>query len=76
MIEIIVTVCALTQPDQCQEQHLQFAWGGSLRQCMMAAQPYIAEWIGEHPNWAVKKYRCEFPHTRDKADARATARPA
>jgi hypothetical protein len=27
MIEIIVTVCALAQPSQCEEQHLQYAFG-------------------------------------------------
>jgi hypothetical protein len=39
----------------------------------MAAQPYIASWIGEHPQWTVKEYHCEYPRTRDKADARGTA---
>ena len=49
MIEIVVTVCALAQPSQCEEQHLQFAWQGSARQCVMTPQPYLAQWINEHP---------------------------
>ena len=36
----------------CEEQHPQFARSGSLRQCTFAAQPCIAQWIGEHPKWA------------------------
>jgi hypothetical protein len=68
MIEIIVMVCRLGQPDLCEEQHLQFAWQGSLQQCAMAAQLYIAQWIGEHPQWTVMNYHCEYPGLRDRAD--------
>ena len=42
MIEIILTVCAIANPSHCEEKYLQFAWDGSISQCMMAAQPYIA----------------------------------
>ena len=28
---------------------------------MMAAQPYIAEWIGKHPEWMAKKWSCDYP---------------
>jgi hypothetical protein len=28
---------------------------------MMAAQPYIAQWIGEHPQWTARKWSCEYP---------------
>jgi hypothetical protein len=27
----------------------------------MAAQPYIAEWIGQHPAWQAKKWSCDYP---------------
>ena len=65
-IQIVVMVCQITQPDQCEEQHLQFAWQGSLAQCALSAQPYIAQWIGDHPQWIVKRYHCEYPATRRK----------
>ena len=76
MIEVIMTVCALAQPNQCEEQHLQYAWQGSLRQCVMGAQPFLAQWINEHPKWSIVRWHCEVPHMRDKADARGSARPA
>ena len=44
-----------------------FSWSGSLRQCVMAAPPYIAQWVGEHPKWNAVKWRCEYPHSNDKA---------
>jgi hypothetical protein len=61
LIEIILTVCAIANPANCEEKYLQFAWDGSLRQCMMAAQPYIAEWISQHPAWRAKKWSCGYP---------------
>jgi hypothetical protein len=60
-VEIVVTVCALAQPSLCEEQHLQYTWNGSLQQCALAAPPYIAQWINEHPKWQVTRWRCEYP---------------
>ena len=76
MVEVIMTVCALANPTQCEEQHLQYSSQGSLRQCTMNAQPYMAQWINEHPKWSIVRWRCELPHTGDKADARGPARQA
>jgi hypothetical protein len=35
----------------------------------MAAPPYIAQWVGDHPKWTAVKWRCEYPHSNDRADA-------
>jgi hypothetical protein len=35
----------------------------------MAAQPYIAQWVSEHPKWTAVKWRCEFPRPNDKAES-------
>jgi hypothetical protein len=67
LIELILTVCAVANPAQCEDQHLQFASGISTHQCVMAAPPYIAQWIGEHPKWSAVRWRCEYPHRQDKA---------
>jgi hypothetical protein len=61
LIEIILTVCAIAHPDNCEEKYIQFAWDGSPAQCMMAAQPYIAQWIGQHPTWMARKWSCDYP---------------
>ena len=68
-IELVMTVCAVLSPSVCEETHLTFNWGGSLRQCAMGAQPYIAQWVGEHPKWNAVRWHCEYPHSNDKADA-------
>jgi hypothetical protein len=64
LIEIILTVCAIANPNNCEEKALQFAWDGSIAQCMMAAQPYIAQWIGQHPGWMARKWTCDYPGSR------------
>ena len=71
MIEIILTVCSVANPANCEEKYLQFAWDGSINQCMMAAQPYIAEWIGRHPEWVATKWSCDYPgHEKHKIEKR------
>ena len=65
-IDLIITVCAVLSPSSCEEKSLAFSANFSLQQCAMAAQPYLAQWVGEHPKWTVVKWRCEYPHSRDK----------
>jgi hypothetical protein len=67
-IDLIVTVCAVSSPAICEERHLVFSSNVSLKQCVMAAQPYVAQWVGEHPKWTAVKWRCEYPRANDKAD--------
>ncbi len=61
MIELILTVCALAAPGQCDEAKVQFVSQGSLMQCMMQAPPYIAAWAESHPAVRVARWRCAFP---------------
>ncbi|WNV11929.1 hypothetical protein [Tardiphaga sp. 709] len=68
MINLVLTVCAVMSPNTCEERNLSFTADFSLHQCAMAAPPYIAQWIGEHPKWTAVKWRCEYPHSHDKAD--------
>ena len=69
MVQIVMLVCQLTRPEMCEEQRIQFAFQGSLQQCTFAAQVYIAGWIGEHPQWTVKNFHCEYPHGDDRAES-------
>ena len=39
LIAIVITVCALADPDRCEEQRIEFSSQFSLRQCVMNAQP-------------------------------------
>lgn len=73
VINLVLTVCAVMSPNACEERNLSFTANFSLQQCAMAAPPYIAQWIGDHPKWTAVKWRCEYPHGHDRADtARGT----
>lgn len=61
LIELILTVCTLTQPQSCEERHLSFVNEGTLKQCVMHAPPAIAEWVYNHPARRVVKWRCAYP---------------
>jgi hypothetical protein len=65
-IEIVLTVCALSAPYHCEDQHLQFAAQMSLNQCAMTARPYIAQWINYHPKWMAVRWHCEYGGGKEK----------
>ena len=64
-VELILTVCTLTEPASCEERHLSFVDEGSLVQCMSQAPPAIAEWANSHPGRKVVKWRCSYPGNED-----------
>ena len=64
LIELIVTVCALSASSQCED--FSFPADMSLHQCVMNAQPYIAQWINEHPKWVVVRWRCDYGGSKEK----------
>lgn len=66
MVDLIVLVCSLANPNACSERHLLFESHGSLRSCMMQAEPYLAQWAGEHPNERIAKWRCAWPEAEDQ----------
>ena len=64
LIELVVTVCMTSQMSVCEEARLAFEANASLNQCAMAAPPYIAQWIGEHPKWTAVRWHCEYSSAR------------
>ena len=66
MLVLIMTVCSLASPNQCNEARLQFTDNVSLMQCMMQAPPYLAQWAGEHPDARITRWRCAYPDREDQ----------
>jgi len=65
LIELVLTGCALSLPNQCEDRRLSFAADVSLNQCVMNA-PYIAQWINEHPKWVAARWRCEYSGSKER----------
>jgi hypothetical protein len=58
-MELILAVCMLTSPESCREERLTISMEQTApTQCMIGAQPIIAEWTQTHPKWKVEKWRC------------------
>ena len=59
MIELTMLVCSLVQGGICKDVSLTFTTEDvSLMQCIIGAQPIIAQWSEQHPNWTVSKWQC------------------
>ncbi len=61
MIDLVLTVCLVSNPDACRKEHLYFESRGSLFQCMILAPSEIAKWSAEHPALKVVRWTCAFP---------------
>jgi hypothetical protein len=59
MTELLFTVCLAASPNVCEERSLQYV-DLSPRTCVMAAQPELARWAGEHPGWDVQRWSCRI----------------
>lgn len=66
-IELIVTVCSITHPAICNDRHLQFSSQESLRACAANAEPYMAQWAGEHPGLRIVKWHCAYPNQEQQS---------
>lgn len=59
MLELIVSVCLLDDPNRCKDVNLVFSDENVTQmQCMMGAAPEIAKWVDEHPKWVAKRWQC------------------
>jgi hypothetical protein len=59
MIELVVAVCMVDEPSRCKDVYLNFeAESVTAQQCMSFGQMEMAKWIGDHPNWTIKKWHC------------------
>ena len=67
LVDLIVLVCSIANPDVCQEKHMVFEAHGPLYACMWEAQPFLAQWIGEHPDLRIARFRCDWPDREDRS---------
>jgi len=59
MIELVFAVCMIDQPGRCRTMTLNFEGESvSAQQCVMNGQIALAKWVGEHPSWVIRKWRC------------------
>ncbi|HQT26409.1 MAG TPA: hypothetical protein PLK99_07405 [Burkholderiales bacterium] len=65
LIDLILLACTIAAPSSCHEYHMLLQSSGSLQSCMVQAPPYLARWVGEHPAYVIKRWRCAWPEQED-----------
>lgn len=63
MIELVFTACLLTAPDRCDNKHLTYFENITPAACMMHSQVELAKWTALHPNWQIKRWKCQYVDT-------------
>lgn len=59
MIELVLSVCLIQQPDHCRDVTLtMIADNATPFQCMTYGQMEAAKWSNQHPGWVLKKLKC------------------
>jgi len=64
MLSIILSACLIAHPEQCRDFKIQTDFKMPAKYCTMAAQPVVAQWAGDHPQWQVGRWSCQ-PSTSD-----------
>jgi hypothetical protein len=59
MVSLILLVCLVSSPETCQEERPPVEVASSLS-CVIEGQLIAAEWLEEHPKWALKGWRCRL----------------
>ena len=66
VIELVVTVCLMSTPDRCGNEHFPVYQDISLSSCVMQAMPTVAQWAGEHQEYLVKSWHCRYYADRER----------
>jgi hypothetical protein len=59
MIEIVLSVCLLAEPQRCRDEHVTvLAENATPFQCMRYGQLESVKWSEAHPKWSIKRWTC------------------
>jgi len=58
MIELVFVAC-FSVSNSCEERSMVFTDVTPMT-CMIGAQPELAKWVEEHPNWKVSRWSCRY----------------
>ncbi|MFI5013511.1 MAG: hypothetical protein ACHQAY_14305 [Hyphomicrobiales bacterium] len=64
LLELIFTVCAIGNTGMCEDKHIAVEQQLSVTACVMQAQPTMARWVAENPNWTIVRWHCDYSANR------------
>jgi hypothetical protein len=59
MLTIVLSACLISNPGQCRDFKIPLDVDMDTKECAMAAPPYFAKWVEEHPAWQVRRWKCQ-----------------
>ena len=65
MLVVVLSGCLISHPEQCRDFNIEVDFQMPAKYCTMAAQPVVAQWAGEHPQWEVKSWKCQPSTVKD-----------
>jgi hypothetical protein len=57
-LALVFTACLATEPSSCREVVLPVDGFSTSMQCLMGAQPVLAQWQAYNPSLMVRDFRC------------------
>jgi hypothetical protein len=65
MLTIVLSACLISNPNQCRDFKIPLDVNMDALQCAMAAPPYFAQWVEEHPKWQIRRWKCQSSSLND-----------
>jgi hypothetical protein len=65
MLSIVLSACLIADPKQCRDFKIETDFQMPAKYCTMRAQPVVAQWSGEHPQWQIKNWSCQPSSVND-----------
>jgi hypothetical protein len=59
MLTIVISACLVADPKSCKDYTLPVDGDMDTVQCALIAPPFLANWQETHPQWTVKRWKCQ-----------------
>ena len=61
MVELVILACLMKEPSHCEAFDVSFFAPTHVMECLVRGQMFMARWAEEHPDWVVRRWRCDLP---------------
>lgn len=65
MLAIILSACLIADPNECRDFTVPVDFRMETKYCTIAAAPVFAQWAAEHPQWEIKRWKCQSGSQHD-----------
>ncbi len=59
MLTIVISACLIADPSSCRDYTLPVDGDMDAMRCALEAPPFLATWQQSHPQWTVRRWKCQ-----------------